>query len=140
MRRRFGGRCSPHHQETVTEDPFDGYRSWMFGVRRPLRFMARSLDLDEAQVAQLARIIDTLKTERAQASVDERRTLSAIAEAMDKERFDAEGVKAAVEQRVKTAATLRDAVVQALEQTHGMLQPEQREKLAYLLRSGALSI
>ena len=33
-----------------------------FGVRRPLRFLAHKLELDEKQVVQLARILDELKT------------------------------------------------------------------------------
>src|SRR5262245_10868149 len=57
--------------------------SWAggFGVRRPLRFLARKLDLDHSQMAELARILDELKIERAQADVDRRRTLSAFADA-----------------------------------------------------------
>ena len=39
-----------------------------FGVRRPLRFLAYKLELDEKQVTELAKILDELKTERAQAS------------------------------------------------------------------------
>ena len=45
-----------------------------FGVRRPLRFLAHKLELDEKQITELARILDELKTERAQAAVDDRRT------------------------------------------------------------------
>ena len=41
-----------------------------FGVRRPLRFLAFKLGLDEAQVTGLAGILDELKTERAQAAVE----------------------------------------------------------------------
>src|SRR6202451_1816921 len=41
-----------------------------FGVRRPLRFLAYKLDLDEAQTTELAAILSDLKTERAPASAD----------------------------------------------------------------------
>ena len=34
-------------------------------MRRPLRFLAHKLDLDEKQVTELARILDELKIERA---------------------------------------------------------------------------
>src|SRR3954468_5376386 len=34
-----------------------------FGVRRPLRYLAYKLELDEPQVAALARILNELKTE-----------------------------------------------------------------------------
>jgi hypothetical protein len=37
-----------------------------------VRFLAYKLELDERQVGELARILDELKTERAQAEVDRR--------------------------------------------------------------------
>ena len=42
-----------------------GFGSGAFGVRRPLRFLAYRLELEEAQVAELAKILDDVKTERA---------------------------------------------------------------------------
>jgi Spy/CpxP family protein refolding chaperone len=105
-----------------------------------LRFLAYKLDLDERQVGELARILDVLKTERAQAEVDRRRTVSALADAIAGEAFD--GAKAAegAKLRVSSAERLRDAVIQALQQIHGLLDGEQRAKLAYLIRTGTLSI
>ena len=64
------------------------YASGAFGVRRPLRFLAYKLQLDETQVGELARILDELKTERAQAEVDGRRTVSALADAISGDSFD----------------------------------------------------
>src|SRR5262245_63227798 len=61
-----------------------------FGVRRPLRFLAYKLELDERQVAELAAILDELKTERAQAEVDRRRTLSGFADAVGGAAVDAD--------------------------------------------------
>jgi len=46
----------------------EGFGGGAFGVRRPLRFLAYKLELDERQVSELARILDELKTERAQAA------------------------------------------------------------------------
>src|SRR6478609_12129744 len=66
----------------------DGFGGGSFGVRRPLRFLAYKLELDERQVADLARILDELKTERAQAEVDERRTTAAFADAVGGAAFD----------------------------------------------------
>lgn len=111
-----------------------------FGVRRPLRFLAYKLELEEAQVAQLAAILDALKTERAQAAVDHRRTIAAFAEAIDAEVLDAAKVKACGDIRVQSAERLRDAVGTALGKLHAMLDPEQRRRLSYLLRTGAVSI
>jgi Spy/CpxP family protein refolding chaperone len=111
-----------------------------FGVRRPLRFLAFKLDLQDTQVTELAAILSELKTERAQAAVDHRRTTSALAEAVAAESFDEGKVKAAAGQRVKSDEAVQAAVVRALGRIHALLAPEQRSKLAYLLRTGALSI
>src|SRR5947209_20584347 len=40
---------------------FAGFGGGPFGVRRPLRFLAYKLGLDEKQVAELARVLDELK-------------------------------------------------------------------------------
>jgi hypothetical protein len=111
-----------------------------FGVRRPLRFLAFKLDLDEQQVTELARILDDLKTERAQAEVDERRSTAAFADSLSGEAFNAERAAAAGAMRVATAERLRDAVTTALSRIHATLEAPQRERLAYLIRSGALPI
>src|SRR5579883_3344634 len=58
-----------------------------YGVRRPLRFLAYKLELRESQVGELARILNHLKTERAQAAVDYRRTTAALADALAGESF-----------------------------------------------------
>ena len=109
-----------------------------FGVRRPLRFLAYKLELDEKQIEQLARILDELKTERAQAAVDDRRSLADLADAVAGETFDAARAASGADRRVESAKRLRDAVVAALRQIHAVLNPEQRAKLAYLMRSGVL--
>jgi Spy/CpxP family protein refolding chaperone len=111
-----------------------------FGVRRPLRFLAHKLDLDDKQVAALARILDALKTERAQAAVDDRRALAEFADAVAGEAFDAATAAAAGERRVQSAARLRDTVLAALQQIHALLTPEQRGHLAYMLRTGILAV
>jgi Spy/CpxP family protein refolding chaperone len=111
-----------------------------FGVRRPLRFLAWKLELEEAQVAELAKVLNDLKTERAQAAVDNRRSTSAFADGIAGEAFDEAKIGEAAALRVKTAERLRDAVVSALRRIHAVLDPEQRERLAYLIRTGALSI
>lgn len=109
-----------------------------FGVRRPLRLLAYKLGLDEAQVAEMARILDALKTERAQAAVDERRTLTAFAESIGGDVFDEALARKGAESRRKGGERLADAVVEALGRMHAILQPEQRAKFAYLIRTGVL--
>ena len=111
-----------------------------FGVRRPLRFLAYRLRLDEKQVNELARILNELKTERSQAAVDHRRSSGALADAIEGDTFDEARVAAAADQRVKSAQAIRDAVVKALRAIHAQLSPDQRRELAYLLRTGQLLI
>jgi Spy/CpxP family protein refolding chaperone len=118
----------------------DGFGGGAFGVRRPLRFLAYKLELDERQVAELARILDELKTERAQGEVDRRRSLTAFADSLGGETFDEARAKEAGALRVQTAERLRDAVTKALGKIHALLEPDQRERLAYLIRTGALAI
>jgi Spy/CpxP family protein refolding chaperone len=111
-----------------------------FGVRRPLRFLAHKLELDEKQVVQLARILDELKTERAQAAVDDRRTLAEFADALAGEQFDKAKAASAGERRVESGRRLRDTLVRSLEEIHGILNPEQRARLAHLMRTGILVV
>jgi Spy/CpxP family protein refolding chaperone len=126
-----------HGSEEGDEEGFGGGG---FGVRRPLRFLAHKLDLDDRQVAELARILDELKTERAQAEVDRRRTLTAFADSLAGEAFDAARAGEGGELRVKSAERLRDAVLKALQRIHAILNPEQRGRLAYLIRTGTLAL
>ncbi len=120
--------------------PGDDGDSGGFGVRRPLRFLAYKLGLDERQVGELARILDELKTERAQAAVDDRRSLSELADAVTGEAFDPAKTAAAGDRRVASAQRLRDAVGRALSQIHALLNPDQRGRLAYLIRTGVLAM
>jgi Spy/CpxP family protein refolding chaperone len=122
--------------------PEEGYEGGAggFGVRRPLRFLAHKLDLDDRQVAALARILDELKTERAQAEVDHRRTVAAFADALSGEPFDTAKAGEGADLRVQSAARLRAAVLKALQEIHALLSSEQRARLAYLIRTGVLVI
>jgi Spy/CpxP family protein refolding chaperone len=117
-----------------------GHGGPMFGVRRPLRVMAHELELDDDQVERLARLIDELKTGRAQAAVDERKSVGMLADALLAPEVDRGKLTEALELRVRSAERLRDAVLEALADTHSFLRPEQRKKLAYLLRSGQITI
>jgi Spy/CpxP family protein refolding chaperone len=119
-------------------DEFGGGGS--FGVRRPLRFLAYRLNLNETQVEELAKILDELKTERAQAAVDDRRVTSGFADAIGLDQFDAAKAAEAGGLRVKSAERLRDAVLKALARMHTVLDSQQRAQLAYLIRTGTLSI
>lgn len=116
------------------------YHASDFGVRRPLRYMTHKLDLDDEQIDTLAAILNVMKTERAQARLDERRSIAGLADALGDESFDRAGAAAALDARVEAAKRLKEEVLNTLEKTHAMLDADQRKRLAYLLRSGQLSI
>jgi Spy/CpxP family protein refolding chaperone len=133
----FAAQCWGDPSEEVDDESFGG---GAFGVRRPMRFLAHKLQLDERQVAELARILDELKTERAQAEVDRRRTLTAFADALSGDAFDAAKAGEGGELRLKSAERLREAVLKALQRIHALLNAEQRLRLAYLIRTGTLAV
>lgn len=138
------GCCAPgserweHHHHSGGEYGAAGMGGGPFNVRRPLRFLAWKLQLDEAQVEQLATILNELKTERAQAAVDDRRSLTAFADAVGGETFDEARAGEAAAQRAKSVERLQGTVAKALSRIHALLNPDQRGRLAYLIRTGAL--
>ena len=98
----------------------------------------RARHLFGAERGELDRVEEAL--DETDAAVDERRTTSALADAITAESFDDAKASEAGQDRVKSAERLRDAVVRALKQIHALLDDEQRRRLAYLLRTGTLSI
>jgi Spy/CpxP family protein refolding chaperone len=143
-----GGGCGPAGAHGGGEEHPSAFPDWdggeggggPFGVRRPLRFLAQKLELSQKQVDDLAKVLSDLKTERAQVAVDQRRTTSAFADAIAEDTFDAAKVESVANERVKSQERLRGALVSALRRIHALLTPDQRSRLAYLLRTGALSL
>jgi Spy/CpxP family protein refolding chaperone len=133
---RGGWRRRHGHDRTMQASGHGGG----FGVRRPLRYMAHRLDLDDDQIDTLAGILNVIKTERAQARLDEQKSIAGIADAVEGEEFDADKANEALAVRVAAAERLQEQVLETLRKTHEMLDPEQRKRLAYLLRSGQLTI
>jgi hypothetical protein len=146
-----GGGWHGHHGHGGGEGgPWEHARRWAgggeggpggeFGVRRPLRFLAYKLELDEKQVGELARILNELKTERAQAEVDGRRTTAAFADAVGGATFDDGKAGEGATLRVQSAEKLKTAVQKALREIHAVLSDEQRQRLAYLIRTGVVTL
>ncbi|HXX47971.1 MAG TPA: Spy/CpxP family protein refolding chaperone [Myxococcota bacterium] len=109
------------------------------GVRRPLRFLTWKLDLTNDQVAAVARILERLKIERAQAEVEQRRTASALADAVSSENFDRAAAEVAADHRASSAKNVQAAVAAALGDLHAALEPDQRRRLAMLIRTRAIT-
>lgn len=117
-----------------------GPRGQGHGMRRPLRFLIGQLDLDDAQAAAVSKALDDLRLEREQAALDRRRASSRIADLVAADTIDRGALEAAADVRVQAAQRARDAVVTAVTAVHGVLRPEQRAKLAMLLRGGPLAL
>jgi|GEM_PF-1854599 len=138
-RRHARGGCGPQHRHHRRHRHHDEGGQG-FGVRRPLRFMARQLELNEEQTAELASILDEIRHERAQVALDTQRTQGGFADAFGTGELDGEALRKLAHQRVKSQERLAEATVRCLERTHAILDEGQRKTLTMLLRSGALSI
>jgi Spy/CpxP family protein refolding chaperone len=130
-------RGSEFYFSTRSDD--DGLGSAGLGVRRPLRFLTWKLDLTNEQLAAVARILERLKIERAQAEVEQRRSAAALADALEGESFDAAAASGAADHRADSARAVQKAVATALAELHAALEPDQRRRLAMLIRTRAIS-
>jgi hypothetical protein len=109
-------------------------------VRRPIRFLSERLDLSEKQVSQLARIIERIRIERAQAAVDLRRAADEFADVLESSDFTTEAAESAGQRRIAAAKNVQDVVSSSLQLLHEMLDEEQRDELASLIRTGAIKL
>ena len=105
------------------------------GVRRPLRYLAWKLDLTADQTSATARILERLKIERAQAEVEQRRSAATLADALEGEAFDTAAASVAADHRADSARAVQKAVAKALADLHSALEPDQRRRLAMLIRT-----
>jgi len=99
-----------------------------------MRFLARSLDLDETQFEAVAALFSTLKTERAQMAVDRRRAAALYSDAFGTEAFDVAKANEAAQLSASAQKTFDEALTAALGKLHEKLDERQRAKLAALLR------
>jgi LTXXQ motif family protein len=117
----------------------DDFGAFRLGVRRPLRYLASRLELSDEQVGAVARILERLKIERAQAEVEQRRTASAFADAVSAETFDRAAAEVAADHRATAGKSVQAAVAAALGDLHAALEPDQRRALAMLIRTRAIT-
>lgn len=118
-------------------------RSGNFGVRRPLRYLSYQLDLDESQRRQIAAALDTVKIEREQEALDEKKMVADLADLVasntDSE-LSTDSLKAALSPRVQASEKLQKRMAKALKQIVQVLDSDQRQEFAYLLRTGDFRI
>ena len=116
------------------------HRRGGFGVRRPLRYLGYQLDLDEDQMRKVAAILDRLKVEREQGSLDEKKTVSELANIVTKEDVSVDELREVLKPRIDSAGRLQLAVARAMLEMVALLDADQREEFAYLLRNGTLHL
>ncbi len=110
-----------------------------FGVRRPLRYLAHHLDLDESQMRRMAQVLNQLKTERDQAELDEKRTVTALADLLAEGTPTLEDAKRALEARTVSAQRLTEETAQAVVTISSFLDDDQQVQFVNLLLTGAIS-
>lgn len=110
-----------------------------FGVRRPLRYLAHRLDLDDSQTRRMASVLNQLKTEREQAELDEKRTVAAMANLLADGTPTLEEVRGTLIGRVKSAEQLLEETAKAVVAICDFLDDDQRDEFINLLLTGSVS-
>lgn len=120
-----------------------GHRSGNFGVRRPLRYLSYQLDLDESQRRAVAAALDSVKIEREQMALDEKKMVSALADLVHAggseevaDKLSTDALKETLSARVRGSEQLQKRIAKALKQIVEVLDPDQRQEFAYLIRTG----
>jgi hypothetical protein len=110
-----------------------------FGVRRPLRYLAHRLDLDDSQTRRMASVLNQLKTEREQAELDEKRTVAAMANLLADGTPTLDEVRGTLAGRVKSAEQLLEETAKAVVSICDFLDDDQRDEFINLLLTGSVS-
>ncbi len=115
------------------------HRGAQFGVRRPLRYLSYQLDLSENQMRRMSSVLNAIKNEREQSALDEKRTVTAIADLMADGTPTLEEFSEALQPRTRSAEQLQAEIARGLAQISDILDEDQREQFVGLLLSGAIS-
>lgn len=111
-----------------------------FGVRRPLRYLAHRLDLDDSQMRRMASVLNQLKNEREQAQLDDKRSVTALAELLAEGTPTLEEVREVLAPRVSGAERLNDETARALIAISEFLDEDQRDEFINLMLTGAFTL
>jgi Spy/CpxP family protein refolding chaperone len=138
------GNWYAHRQHRGRRGYGGGSGTGSFGGRRPLRYLSYQLDLDESQRRQIAAALDSVKIEREQVALDEKKVLSELADLVDAGGTDGglstDTLKETLSARVRSSEHLQKRTAKALKQIIEVLDPDQRQEFAYLIRTGAFRI
>lgn len=129
-----------------TPKRYHSFRHWRggggagFGVRRPLRYLAHRLDLDDSQTRRMASVLNQLKTEREQAQLDEKRSVSALADLMAEGTPTIDEVKQVLESRLSSTEQLNHETAKAVVAISDFLDQDQKEEFINLMLTGSISL
>ena len=117
-----------------------GRRHGGFGVRRPLRYLSYHLDLDEAQRRKVAASFERVKIEREQAKLDRKKCDTHVADVFLADDVAVEDLQKALEPRGQIERNMQTVTAKELYEIAKVLDDEQRDEFAHLVRTGVLKL
>jgi hypothetical protein len=127
-----------NYQETFYETRRSGHGG--FGVRRPLRYLSYHLDLDEQQRRKVAACFERIKLEREQATLDRKKADAALADEFLRENVSVDDLRQALAPRTQVESNMQIVLAKELVEIATVLDSDQREEFAHLLRTGVLKL
>ena len=111
-----------------------------FGVRRPLRYLSYHLDLDDAQRRKVAASFERVKLEREQAKLDRSKCDANVADVFLEDDISVDGLQRALAQRTEIEGNMQAVIAKELYEIANVLDEEQRDEFAHLVRTGVLRL
>ena len=87
---------------------------------------------------RIAAALDRLKMEREQGKLDKKKTVSDLADLVTRENVSVDELRKALAPRLESTENLQMAIARAVQEIVAVLDADQREDIAHLLRSGVL--
>ena len=106
------------------------------GARRGVRFLAARLGAGPEQESVLAAEADALAEELSRTRADLASVRAELADLLAGPRLEASQIAAAIDARLERLGAVRARLAQGLARVHSVLEPEQRARLAEMVRSG----
>ncbi len=140
--RRYAYACASRYDHPYPPARYESRRARHsgFGVRRPLRYLSYHLDLDESQRRKVAASVERIKLAREQGELDRKKSDAAVADLLSGDQVSVDELRQAMAPRTETASTLQTTLAKELYEIANVLDTEQREEFAHLLRSGVVKL
>jgi hypothetical protein len=106
------------------------------GARRGVRFLAARLGAAPEQESVLAAEAEALAEELSRTRADLASVRGELADLLAGPRLEAAQIASAIDARLERLGAVRSRLAQGLARVHSVLEPEQRERLAEMVRSG----